>query len=310
MNIEKFEEKVIEYLKEEYGKNTKIVVKEVVKNNGVKLRGITVMLEGMYIAPTFYVEDLFEAYENGVTFSHICENFVKTIEDAKEGASIDLDFLDSYETAKDRIFCKLINKQRNEELLMDVPHVDFLDLSIVFYVVVKNGIFGEGSILISNSEFKRFKVSMESFTENAKKNTIEKLGIEILTIQDVLIELLKRKLKNGADPEMIEEMIKEQEETRGLAPMYVISNEFRTNGAACLLNTEALMDFSEEIEDDFYVLPSSIHELIFIPKKFCENVETLREMVVNVNGTEVEEKEVLSDLVYCFERGNGVISIA
>lgn len=64
--------------------------------------------------------------------------------------------------------------------------------------------------------------------------------------------------------------------------------------------------FHKEIRDavrfitkgDFYILPSSIHELICVSKDDVSDPECLKEMVKDVNEAEVKEEDQLSDYVF------------
>ena len=59
-----------------------------------------------------------------------------------------------FENVKDRVCFKLINKDRNAELLSDMPYIEFLDLAVIFYVLVSEDEMGTGPITIHNSLMK------------------------------------------------------------------------------------------------------------------------------------------------------------
>ena len=54
--------------------------------------------------------------------------------------------------------------------------------------------------------------------------------------------------------------------------------------------------------EGYYLLPSSIHEMIIVPKDGNISPKELGEMVRNVNETEVAREEVLSDRIYEFDK--------
>ena len=72
------------------------------------------------------------------------------------------------------------------------------------------------------------------------------------------------------------------------------------NGAAAILNDTARQEIAEKL-GDFYVLPSSIHEVMIVPKSTGRSLEELELMVRSVNSSEVEPDEVLSDHVYEYD---------
>ena len=99
------------------------------------------------------------------------------------------------------------------------------------------------------------------------------------------------------------------EELRDAAPMYVLSNRTRVQGASCILYPNILKDFAAAVKSDFYILPSSVHEVILLPVQGDEDEEGLKRMVCEVNETQVEREEVLSDSVYYYSREREKLSI-
>ena len=74
------------------------------------------------------------------------------------------------------------------------------------------------------------------------------------------------------------------------------------NGAACLLYDDLLKDFSEKHASDFYILPSSVHEVLLLPAEGRKEDESLSAMVREVNRTQLSAEEFLSDHVYYYSR--------
>ena len=84
--------------------------------------------------------------------------------------------------------------------------------------------------------------------------------------------------------------------------MYILTNTEKLHGAACILYQQLLEEFAKKVNDNLYILPSSVHEIIMIPASFAGKASELRQMVEEINATQVEEEEVLSDSVYFFNR--------
>ena len=84
-----------------------------------------------------------------------------------------------------------------------------------------------------------------------------------------------------------------------------LTNEMKLNGATEICNFSTMQEIADRFESDLYVLPSSIHEVIILPKNVNFDVNELTSMVQAVNGTEVRPEEVLSDHVYIFSREDG-----
>ena len=130
--------------------------------------------------------------------------------------------------------------------------------------------------------------------ECALENTPLLQGYELADMNTVLEEM---KALGGIDDEEIEDMQQE-------VPMYVLSNKSRINGASCILYKDILKDFAMVVDKDLYVLPSSIHEVILLPSDGTQESEQLKEMVREINQSQVEKEEVLSDSVYYYRRSD------
>lgn len=277
------------------GENYRVKMNDVMKNNGVVLRGITLMQDDSNISPTIYLNPYYDAYENGdTTLGTVIDEVIDTYERNKINRSIDMKFFLNYETVKSRIIFKLINTEKNRELLRDVPYIPFHDLSIVFQCLVSEERFGNASILIHNVHLQLWKVNARELYECALENTPLLQGYELADMNTVLEEM---KALGGIDDEEIEDMQQE-------VPMYVLSNKSRINGASCILYKDILKDFAMVVDKDLYVLPSSIHEVILLPSDGTQESEQLKEMVREINQSQVEKEEVLSDSVYYYRRSD------
>ena len=277
------------------GENYRVKLNDVMKNNGVVLRGITLMQDDSNISPTIYLNPYYDAYENGdTTLGTVIDEVIDTYERNKINRSIDMKFFLNYETVRSRIIFKLINTEKNRELLRDVPYIPFHDLSIVFQCLVSEERFGNASILIHNVHLQLWKVNARELYECALENTPLLQGYEQADMNTVLEEM---KALGGIDDEEIEDMQQE-------VPMYVLSNKSRINGASCILYKDILKDFAMVVDKDLYVLPSSIHEVILLPSDGTQESEQLKEMVREINQSQVEKEEVLSDSVYYYRRSD------
>ena len=277
------------------GENYRVKLNDVMKNNGVVLRGITLMQDDSNISPTIYLNPYYDAYENGdTTLGTVIDEVIDTYERNKINRSIDMKFFLNYETVRSRIIFKLINTEKNRELLRDVPYSPFHDLSIVFQCLVSEERFGNASILIHNVHLQLWKVNARELYECALENTPLLQGYELADMNTVLEEM---KALGGIDDEEIEDMQQE-------VPMYVLSNKSRINGASCILYKDILKDFAMVVDKDLYVLPSSIHEVILLPSDGTQESEQLKEMVREINQSQVEKEEVLSDSVYYYRRSD------
>ena len=80
--------------------------------------------------------------------------------------------------------------------------------------------------------------------------------------------------------------------------MYVLTNTAMNFGAGLILNKSILRHILDTLNEDIYILPSSVHELIVLPASFVDNAQDLTDMVYSINQSQVEPKDRLSNDVY------------
>lgn len=283
LNYEEFLDAIVEWVSGYYEGKAEVSLHSVFKNNSIKLDGITVMTEGCNISPTIYLNQFFDRYRDGQSFESICEDVICVYEQNRWESNLDTSFFRDFRRVSERIVFKLISYERNEEMLKDVPHKRILDLAIVYYYMLDAGQFENGTILIHESHMEYWDTSLEELDRIAKENASRILEASIRGITQILKPLM---------PVCFEE----EEDER----MFVISNRNSLFGAACILYPDVLKEFAIAKETDLYLLPSSVHEMIMIPVSPEVDVDCLKDMVKEVNATEVCDEEILSDCVYYY----------
>ena len=288
MNMNEFSQKVCRAVKEELGEKYSVELKEVRKNNGVLLHGLLISSGNQNVVPTIYLEHFFRAYEEGMTFAEVLRRLLEVYGKDVPARSVDMDFFRDFDRVRERICYRLVGQAGNEELLKDVPHVEFLDMAVCFFYAYKGKELGEGSILIHNSHMKMWNCSVTDLMGLAKQNTPALFPWQCCTMEEVIRDMLDREHQ---DKLLAEEV-----------PMKVLSNRQRMNGAVCLIYPDVLERLAEEYETDLYILPSSIHETILLADSGREKPGELKAMIVQVNRTQVAPEEVLTDSLYRYDR--------
>ena len=313
MNLLQFAEAVKKGLGVYFEEGTQITINSVRKNNGVVLTGVIIMEKGSHIAPTIYLESFFEEYKKGNNLGEVIFEIAQVYEENRMDKCVDLDFFHEYKTVQKKIAYKLINAEKNKELLKEIPYVPYLDLAIVFYCDCSSECFGSATILIKNSHMKMWGIGTERLYQDAAINTPKNNPFEIRTMDSVIKELFASDIRKELEKnhisfsekwieEMTTQMLGAKMPAEGKTPMYVLTNTGKLHGAVCILYQQLLEDFARQVNDNLYILPSSVHEMIMIPASCAGKASELREMVEEINETQVEEEEVLSDSVYFFNR--------
>ena len=299
MEFTSFKILVKEEIERRAGKDYSVRLNDVMKNNGVILSGLTVMQDDSNISPTIYLNNYYEAYENGkATLGMVINDVMDVYNKNKVNRKLDMQYFLNYESIKGRIVFKLINTQKNEVLLKDIPHMEFLDLSIVFQFLLPEESIGAASILIHNAHTKLWGVDNRELYRRALQNTPKLLQYEIKSMKDVMGEIIQSEQEQYCDMDYNEYM----GELDRCIPMYVLSNKNRTDGAACMLYPKLIGDFSKAIGSNLYIIPSSIHELLLLPAGDDDESGYIQDIIREVNETQLLEEEILSDSLYVYDR--------
>lgn len=295
MNYENFVKEMKEMVQKRIPA-VKVDISSEVKNNNSLRTGLSIKKldeNNNTNALVIYLEDYFLMYRAGKTISYVADEIVRgyySLSVEIKERIISIPFGD-YEKIKDKITCRLINRRRNEELLKDVPYVPFLDLVIVFYIIIDITDCRIGSCLIRNQHLKIWKIdnsNFEEFASLAMKNTMKMFPAKFERLQDVIREM------GGTD-------------FRELVPMYVLSNNYKEHGAITILYDGYLKYVSDILKSDFYVIPSSIHETIIISTVCGHEKEMIDFWIKDINDKVLNPEEILSDRVYYYDREKEIL---
>ena len=282
-NYKDFKERVLKEIENRV--DGRVEIQKITKNNGLELDGLTVLEEGINVSPTIYLNYYYDRFlEQGmdVVVSDILLKYKKY----KSNVSIDISFFSDTEKVRDKIKMKLVNYERNKELLKKVPYVEFLDLAILFYVEVETRADEVATILINNNHMKFWEFTIEDMFKLAETNM--KNNFIIKSMSDILCDL------------MSEEYTEFEQEIN--VEMYILTNCMKMQGAIGMLRKDILNGFMEKCHTkQLVIIPSSIHEVLLIPCDSEKDISSYNEMVQEVNATQLQTEEVLSDNAYIYD---------
>ena len=301
MNYENFVKEIhgeFEMLAERKGLSGRVVIRDIVKNNNVHLKSISVVNDENRATPTIYLESYYEEFCQGKDISDIANEIFEMYIMNSCGLNFSMEDFMNYSYIKNKIAYKVINYDMNREMLKTVPHLHILDLAIVFNIVIEEDAY----------------------------NTPELMPPVIMRMEDLLAEMIindismqwddedeqeqwdfvKEDCAYGGHPkEKVSEYVREEIEKMKYddkIDMYVLTNEKRINGAGTMFYDGLLKKFADKIEKDLIIIPSSVHEVILIPKDNEISDEEINEMIGEVNENELETVEILSNHMYLYCR--------
>lgn len=267
-----------------------------------KLDGLSLLAqdEESMISPTLYINDMYEKYSKTGDLQETLRESAEAMDEAFREAELpQLDI----SMAKDNVIFQLVNTMQNEDMLKNLPHRDFQDLSIIYRWVVDVEQQGLSSVVINNNVAESLGMGEEQLFKAAAENTRRILPPVVLSMNEVMRDMF---VADGMPEELADLMIGEQEPETTL---WVISNERKIDGAASMLYEDKLHNLAERVGTDLYILPSSVHEVIAVSVEMGEPEELAR-MVSEVNMDQVDLSERLSNQVYHYDKDLRKITLA
>lgn len=270
------------------------------KNNDTKIVSLCTMVPGEHISPSINLSALFEVYEAGGNIKDILDEVENML--TSPAVPFPEPDMSDFDKMKSNIYFILVNKEKNKALLKETPHKEWCDLAIVFRCLVEDSKEKDAiaSFIIKQNIIdawnkKGANVSTDSLYALAKENTPKLFPGTVRNMGDVLSDLLGDKAPKEVD------YVNDT--------MFVVSNKTNISGASAILYDGLLDEFYKNSGGDFYILPSSIHETLLVKTDAGVEIPELKNMVQEVNGSQVAADEFLSDSVYYYD-GNTVERVA
>ena len=286
------------------GNSYSVNVTDVVKTNGVKLKGLVILAPNQNISPTIYLDYFYQLYckneEDDDSLKDIEMAIYRSYLESNNNSKMDMSWFMDWYKVKERICCKVINYDSNRELLMKIPHIRILDLAVVFYYSFHDKVMGSGTIQIYDSHLEMWGVRKEELLEVAKRNTPNLFP----SVVSSMVEMAMSFLGTG------EISMEEARACEAGMPMYIVTNKQKEYGAINLFNVELLRDFANlKNKCNFWIIPSSLHEVLLVPDDGRTCAAELLNMVTEVNGTQVMPEEVLANSIYKFVYATGEVRL-
>lgn len=293
MEFQEFVDAVFRDVEEKAAREFKVQVHDTVKNNGIRLTGIAAVEESG--GPCVYLNEPYREYQDGeMQYDEIVDEVFYQLADSRNALQgIDVEKFKKWENIQGNIRVKLVNAEQNRELLKMLPHRLFLDLAVVYYVMVIERGEEIGMFLIHHGHMEVWGKDEEALYQTAMKNMRVDGDADFFSMETLIKQVC------GAPP-----MDRWQD-----TGMYILTNRSKRFGASELLDKGTLRMMADQMGDGFIVLPSSIHECIVLRPRVPSKYEDLAYMVRAVNDAEVSEEDRLSNHVYAYSQNEDMLKI-
>ncbi len=295
MNFSQFCNELIRALTPMFPEQTSISIQTIPKNNNVSFEALIIHEPGTNISPTIYLEDYYTLYRDGTSLDELCEIICDVFLEVRLNHPIDPSFFTDFAQARQRLIFQVISYEKNEQRLQDLPHIQYLDLAVIFCCMLRMENGEAATVTIKNEHLALWDTNLETIKKQALANTPRLLPAYIQSITEVLRDL-------ATEHPCILPLLKLSEHDPDIPKLYVLTNETQIGGASCMLYPHILSDFADSVGKDLYLLPSSIHEVLLLPTDIRHSEASLNALVRQVNEEQLPLTQQLSDHVYFYSR--------
>ena len=235
---------------------------------------------------------------------------------------IDIDL--KFEDVREKVTFRVVGENKiNDYVKQDAGKLIYDVLGKGMYMVYVIEVDNRLSMVFTDVLLEQLECSKETVVKWAKKNTEKKHPPVLSNMENILLG--PNGLRKELFSEMTEESIEENQFKNNMyssnlldsehmmidkedgQQMHVLTNSNIRYGASVVFYDGLLRRISRMFGDDLFLIPSSIHEMIVLPKYAGIEKNELENMLNDVNDHFLEAEEILSQKVLFYDEKKGMI---
>ncbi len=258
-----------------------------VKKLQASYRGLTLRPYSGDTGVTLSLEYAYESFADGMPMREIAEALTETYRKAM-AEKPDVRFIENpedYSVIRERLFLQVVHAEKNREMLRTIPHKRMENLAVVCRYDISEAADQSAAVLFTEELLEYYSVTEEKLFRDAEAAAPRNYPYKLESMENMIGALM-------GTSEPVEIMV---------PPVLVATSDPGVMGASVIAYPGFLKAAAEAIGGSFYILPSSIHEVLLLKDNGLQDENELEEMVQSVNETSVDPSERLSDSVYYYE---------
>lgn len=304
LTMQEFETEVLAGVKEHFP-DDEVVIENVMKPNNVSYRGLHVKKD---ISAVVDLEKLYQGYcleDSLPTVINKVMSILSSNSQLPEG--IDISIVTHYDEVKELLIPYVMDSERNMEVIKEHDYVTipYMDMSIGFMIYYEEA---QANIKVTQRLMNNWEgIQADDLLAQATKNIQAKYKFGCM---DSLMDIMALEMEeHGEVPDDMSFFSDSPFSACQDGVMFVLTNSTPQYGAAQMLNTELLGQIREHMGVDFFILPSSIHEIILVKcTAQTKDAEELKKIVTEINDTQVWPEELLTYSVYKYSHNSKSVS--
>ncbi|MCM1561605.1 MAG: DUF5688 family protein [Butyrivibrio sp.] len=241
------------------------------------------------------LHEFYQGYQSGISMETVLGMIAQEITSIYEDGIYTSLWNKPYDWVKEHLLVEVCNMEMNRNRLLQMPHEIRENLALKYLLWINNN--GTRHLIrITNAQLIQWGITKETLRRDAWNNMKKRFPPIVRSMNEMLIEMMTGEIEGMATVDTEEDIL------------HVITNTDNCYGASYMFDEELMSNTAERFKDDIVIIPSSVHEIIFLPKRYVADIGEIISMVVEVNYSQVQPEEMLSNSVYVFDRQTHDIS--
>lgn len=300
MNYKEFETTIRDRMQKLLPSEVSVKPDTITRNNQTMHHGLLFEKPNSNITPRIYLDAHYQAFQTGISIGEITSNLFGLYQKIKDTPDFDVQEEFSFKAIKNKIVYRLINYKQNKEFLTQIPYVRFHDLAIVFCIQFEVTDSSKASCTITNAHLDFWDKTTDEIYFHAQRNTCRIFPLSVTSLDAFMLNMCSP--CENADFSVLA--------NSNTPSIGILTNEHLLFGAACILYEHILETIGMILRENYYIIPSSVHEVLILGKSIARDMPSLSQMIQEVNTKAVATEEVLADHPYYYDCSTGILQMA
>lgn len=275
--------------------DAEVSIQEVTKQNDQHLTALNIRRDGEPVIPTIYIDPLYKSYLDGEDPDKLVGDIAdQRIEYNVEDIPEEFMEVSSYENVKGKLQIVLCDPEMNQDRLQGKVSKPFGEYTAMYQVALRRDGETFGTVAVTESLLQYWNITPEQLHADALAAENARVP-SLFSMNDLMVQMM-----GGPEPK---NLFQEQEDPGfGGVPLFCLTTSDKMFGASLMVRDDILANAAEVLGSNFFILPSSTHEVLLMPEPFADDAAALVSMVREINENEVMPNERLSDKVQFYDR--------
>lgn len=296
MKYEEFKEIIVEELKQHYGKDAVVEVRQLLKNHNQYHDGLQILLrKEEKISPIIYLNEIYEKYCRENMQINQCVEWILEVRNQEGQQQLIYEFakqLREWNQVKEQVYPTLVPVKSNEAYVNQFVSTPFLDMAVIYRITYFNTDGSSYSVKVTQAILESYGITVEQLHEQAMEN-LKREKYQFTGIEQMIKQLME-----------VESNVKEIDT---VPEMYIFTNKAGMFGTSGILDNNLLKQMVGD--RNYFVMMPCMHEAVFLADDGEINKERLEETVRELLQDAIQEEEQLSTGYYYYNGATGKLSI-